>query len=103
MRLVFAEPAERDLDSIIDYIARDNPDAAEKVYRAIVATAERLADFPEMGRSGRLPGTREFPVSSLPYLIVYQMDADVVTILAVFHTARNLARALSQREPELKR
>jgi toxin ParE1/3/4 len=90
MRLVFAEPAECDLDSIIDYITLDNPAAAEKVYRAIVATARRLTDFPEIGRAGRLPGTREFSVSSLPYLIVYEVGADAVTILAVFHTARDL-------------
>jgi toxin ParE1/3/4 len=102
MRLVFAEPAERDLDSIIDYIALDNPNAAEKVYRAIVA-ARRLADFPGMGRPGRLPGTREFSVSSLPYLIVYEVGAEVVTIIAVFHTSRDLARALAERRSELKR
>lgn len=101
-RLVFAEPAERDLDNIIDYIARDNPSAAEKVYRAIVAAAERLTNFPEMGRSGRLPGTSEFPVSALPYLVVYEVGPDVVTILAVFHSARDLARALIERKSELK-
>lgn len=103
MRLVFAEPAERDLDSIIDYIALGNPNAAEKVYRAIVAAARRLIDFPAMGRSGRLPGTREFPMSSLPYMIVYEVGAEVVTILAVFHTSRDLARALAERRSELKR
>jgi toxin ParE1/3/4 len=102
MRLVIAEPAERDLDSIIDYIALDNSTAAERVYRAIVAAAERLTDFPEIGRSGRLPGTREFSVSSLPYLIVYEVGADVVTILAVFHTSRDLARVLAQHESKLK-
>jgi len=53
MRLVFTEPAERDLDGIIDYIALDNPSAAERVYRAIVATAQRLTDFPEMARKHR--------------------------------------------------
>lgn len=102
MRLVFAEPAERDLDSIIGYIAIDNPAAAEKVYRAIVATAERLTRFPEIGRPGRLPDTRELTVASLPYLIVYQVTADVVTILAVFHGARDLALALAERKARLK-
>ena len=103
MRLVFAAPAERDLDSIIDYIALDNPAAAETVYRAIVTTARRLTDFPRMGRPGRLPDTREFPVTPLPYLIVYEVGADVVTVLAVFHTARDLARALAERRSELKK
>lgn len=40
---------------------------------------------------------------SLPYLIVYEVGADVVTVLAVFHTARDLARALAERRSELKR
>ena len=102
-RLVFTEPAERDLDSIIEYIAHDNPHAAEQVYRAIVEAAERLTGFPAMGRAGRVPGTREFPVSSLPYVIVYQASADVVTIVAVFHTSRDLARALAERKSELNR
>ena len=100
MRLVFAEPAERDLKSIIEYIAHDNLTAAEKVFRAIVATAERLTEFPEMGHVGRLPDTREFRVVGLPYLIVYQVAADTVTVLAVFHGARDLARALVERRNE---
>ena len=100
--MVFAEPAERDLGGIIDYIALDSPAAAEKVYRAIAAAAERLTDFPELGRPGRLPDTRELLVSTLPYPIIYQVGAGVVTILAVFHTSRDLAQALAERGFELK-
>src|SRR5690349_11865196 len=103
MRLVFAEPAERDLDSIIEYIALDNPAAAEKVFRAVVATAGRLTTFPDMGHVGRLPDTREFLVTGLPYLIVYQVAAETVTVLAVFHGARDLAGALVDRREELSR
>ena len=101
-RLVFAEPAARDLEGIIDYIALDNATAAEGVYRRIVETADRLRHFPELGRSGRLPATRELSVSALPYLIVYEADPETVTILAVFHTSRDLARALAEREQERK-
>ena len=100
MRLVFAEPAERDLDSIIDYIALDNPKAAEKVYRTIIAAARRLTKFPTMGRPGRLQETREFSLPSLPYMMVYQVGTEAVTILAVFHTSRDLARALIERQSE---
>ncbi len=97
MRLAFARAARRDLDAIIDYIARDNPIAAERVFRAIVAAAQRLVEFPEMGRTGRLAGTRELGLPRLPYLIVYRVAADKVTVLAVFHTARDLSRALVER------
>lgn len=101
MRLVIAEPAEHDLDGIIGYIALDNPAAAEKVYRAIVAAAGRLTRLPEIGRAGRLPGTRELTVPSLPYLIVYQVAAEIVTILAVLHSARDLPAALAERKRQL--
>ncbi|MBI3517408.1 MAG: type II toxin-antitoxin system RelE/ParE family toxin [Proteobacteria bacterium] len=102
-RVVVAEPAARDLDDIIAFIALDDRRAAEAVYRAIVATTGRLAEFPDIGRAGRLPGTREFPVTNLPYVIVYAVGAEAVTILAVFHAARDLARALTERRAALKR
>lgn len=96
-RLVIAEPAARDLDEIVDYIALDSPAAAEGVYRGIVRAAERLPEFPAMGRAGRHPQTRELSVPSLPYLIVYTVGTEDVTILAVFHTSRDLAGALRER------
>ena len=101
MRLVFTEPAASDLDDIIDYIALDNPAAAERVFRAIVASSKRLSEFPGLGRPGRLSATREFAVTGLPYLIVYEVDAEAVTVLAVFHGARDLPRALAERRNQL--
>jgi plasmid stabilization system protein ParE len=60
MHVVLAEPAERDLVSIIDYIAQDNPPAAEKAYSTIATALRRLADkttsandpWPEAERRG---------------------------------------------------
>lgn len=103
MRLAFTQAAASDLDGIIDYVALDSPAAAEKVFRAIVAAAERLIDFPDMGHVGRLPDTREILVAGLPYLIVYQVAAETVMILAVFHGARDLVRALAERRNETSR
>ena len=103
MRFALAEPAARDLDSIIAYIALDNPTAAEKVFRSIADAAQSLADFPEMGQRGRLADTRELTVPGLPYQIVYQIGADAVTIVAVFHTSRDMGRALSDRRKELRK
>lgn len=88
------------MDGIVDYIAADSPAAAERVYRGIVAAAERLRRFAELGRPGRLPGTRELDIAALPYVIVYEADDHTVTIIAVFHTSRDLARALTERAAE---
>lgn len=99
MRLVITAPAENDLDGIFDYIAAEDPTAAMSVHRKITAMAQRLTDFPAMGRSGWLPGTRELVVPGLPYIIIYRIErtGDTVTILAVFHGARDLTRALAKR------
>ena len=59
--------------------------------------ARKLPDFPALGRPGRHPETRELSVPNLPYLIVYEVSANAVTILAVFHTSRDLAQALRER------
>jgi plasmid stabilization system protein ParE len=47
----------------------------------------RLADQPSIGRPGRVPGTREL-VAHESYLVVYEVQADTVWILALVHTSR---------------
>ena len=101
MRLIFAEPAAQDIKDIIAYIALEDRQAAEAVYRAIMKATGLLLEFPALGHPGRLPGTREYSITALPYVLVYQADSSAVTVLAVFHGARDLARALASRRKEL--
>ena len=48
----------------------------------------RLLDFPESGRVGQVPGTREMIVADLPYIVLYRVSGDVVEILRVLHTSQ---------------
>lgn len=96
-RLLYAEAARDDLSSIIDYIALDSSDAARDVFGKIAAAVERLTEFPDLGHIGRVPQTRELSVTGLPYVVVYQVSAEAVTVVAVFHGARDLARAIAER------
>jgi hypothetical protein len=49
--------------------------------------AMKLADFPDLGRAGAIPGTRELiPHSS--YRLVYEIEQDTLWILALIHTSR---------------
>lgn len=49
--------------------------------------AETLARFPQMGRAGKVSGTREiFPHES--YRLVYEIEDDTVWILTLIHTSR---------------
>ena len=97
MRVAYASAARRDLDAIIDYISLEDRAAAERVFFAISDSVDRLADYPNMGHVGRVPDTRELSVKGLPYIVVYEVSAEAVTVLAVFHGARDLARAMADR------
>jgi toxin ParE1/3/4 len=88
VRVFWTSPALRDLEAIGDFIARDNPFAAAKIVTRIADTADLLAQYPEIGRRGRIKGTREFVVRDSPFIVAYRVKDDRVEVLAVFHGAR---------------
>jgi toxin ParE1/3/4 len=69
MRLRWTTPALPDLETIGDYIARDNPSAAAKIISRIFHQTDMLAGTPHMGRSGRVPETRELVISDTPFIV----------------------------------
>ncbi len=88
MPVRWTSPAAEALERIADYIAQDNPQAAHRVVNTIYDRAQELEDFPFLGRVGRIEGTRELPVSGIPYLVIYRIVDDTVEIVSVFHTSR---------------
>jgi len=88
VRLVWLAAARRHRASQIAYIAERNPQAALDMADAIRVATGRLADQPRMGRPGRISGTRELVVPRTPYIVIYQIEADIVRILHVLHSAQ---------------
>ena len=76
-----------DLMAIVDYIADDNPDAAQALKEDIEAKVSRLRENPQICRIGRITCTREMVVRS-NYIVVYAEDAHIVRILRVLHAAQ---------------
>ena len=70
-----------------DYIAGDNPLAAVRMDELFSDAAAKLADFPHIGRTGKIPGTREL-IPHESYRLVYEVEGETLWILAVVHTAR---------------
>ena len=85
MTVVWSPRAIQHLAALRAYIARDNPDAAAGVALTLLAAVERLAELPNLGRPGRLAGTRELVVPGTPFVIPYRVRSDRLEILAVFH------------------
>ena len=88
MDIIWSRRAIRAVENIADYIAQDDPQAAYNVTEAIRRSVLSLADFPQMGRTGRITGTREIVVTGLPYFIPYRIRGNRVEILDVIHTSR---------------
>jgi addiction module RelE/StbE family toxin len=77
-----------DREAIFDYIEADSPRAAVAVDDRIETHVEGLARFPEMGRRGRVEGTRELVISRTPYIAAYRIAGDTVRVLRVLHGAQ---------------
>lgn len=87
MRLVWAPTAIRHLREAGDFIAQDNPDAADALIARIAKSADTLALLPTSGRAAA-DGRRIISVPRTPFRLVYRLEADIILILAVWHGAR---------------
>jgi toxin ParE1/3/4 len=92
VRVRWLRAALANLEAEADYIAEDNPAAADRLVQRIFRATDLLAKNPAMGRPGRVPGTRELVIADTSYIIPYRVRANAVEILRVFHGARKWAK-----------
>ena len=87
MNIIWHEAAQTDLREAVLYLRERNPSAARKLYSTIRQRVARLADYPNRGRPGRVPNTRELVLSGTRYLVAYTVDMHTseVIILRVLH------------------
>ena len=85
MTVVWSPRAIGHLVALRAYIARDNPDAAARTATTLLAAVDRLALLPNLGRPGRMSGTRELVVPGTPYVMPYRVRSERLEIIALFH------------------
>lgn len=94
MNVIWSSEAIDDIESLRAYISQDNPDAALRVARRILDAVETLLPTnPNIGRPGRVPGTRELVISRTPYIVPYRIHDESVIVLRVYHGKRNWPEA----------
>src|SRR5437016_12338683 len=98
--------AVRDLDEHCGQVAADNPEAAERVRRIILNTADFLAQHRELGRRIRKAAPRHAQIRwfVVPkyrnYLIFYQPFEETILVVRVLHAAQDWTRFFSSaKEP----
>lgn len=71
-QLEWRQQAIDDLVAIVEYIAEDNPDAAQELKNEIEAKAAKLPDHPKLYKpSPRVKGMRELVIRS-NYIVLYR-------------------------------
>ncbi|MEQ1949237.1 MAG: type II toxin-antitoxin system RelE/ParE family toxin [Bryobacteraceae bacterium] len=92
MTIRWTRTALRDLEALESYIAQDKPAAAAAVAALVIDGIEGLQRHPEMGRKGRIAGTRELVIT--PYVVAYRLRRTVVDVVAIIHGARKWPESL---------
>ncbi len=89
MKVRWTLPAVDQLRNIFDYIAADNPQAALRTVGRIRNAIRQTARMPNVGRTGRVGGTREVFVPGTSYLVAYRVLENTIHVLAILHGAQN--------------
>ena len=85
MKIVWSRRAIRHFVSLREYIAKDCEPNAALVAQRILKAVDLLQTQPDMGRPGRVLGTRELVVPGTPYVIPYRVRRERLELMAVFH------------------
>lgn len=93
-KLRWTREAEQWLKDIHDYIAAENPAAAQKVIGGIYDKSQLLREFPELGHKYRAEPEGDIRILLYGhYRIVYLIrDEGIIDILGVFHGALHIER-----------
>jgi toxin ParE1/3/4 len=88
LKIFWLEKTLIDIEEVYEFIASDNPLAAEKEINKVLEAVKRLPENPGMGKAGRVAKTRELVVAGTPYIVIYRVKGNRLEILRIFHGAR---------------
>jgi toxin ParE1/3/4 len=99
MRITYLSLAITDLAEIRAYIATHYPSLAQPIASKLRDSLNGLALFPNLGKPGRVFGTRELIVPKVgksTYVVVYRVAGDRIQILRVLAGTRDIDTILAE-------
>ena len=94
MKVIWSRRAVQHLVELREHIAEDSEPAASRVPQRILDAVELLRSQPEIGRPGRVVGTRELVIPHTPYILPYRVRQGHLELIAVFHGRQKWPRKL---------
>ena len=89
MKLRWSPEAADDLEEIFNYLLLHWPAYAQSTAKQIYREVQSLKRFPMTGRPTDKFGVRELVFDRLPYLCLYLVELDAITLLHIRHAARD--------------
>ena len=89
LEIIWSPLARTRLREIRAYIARDKPEAAERLAIRIVAMVETLRSHRYLGRVAAEPGIRELVIAGTPYIALYRVEGQRIVISTIWHAKQN--------------
>jgi toxin ParE1/3/4 len=84
MNVIWSRRAIGHLVRLRTHIGKDSEQNAALVASRILKAVDLLQSHPEMGRPGRIAGTRELVVPDTSYIIPYRVRRERLELIAVF-------------------
>ena len=88
VEIIWSALARTRLREIRPYVARDKPEAAERLAIRTGAMVETLRNHPHLGRVGAEPGIRELVIAGTPHIVLYGVQRRRVVISTIWHGAQ---------------
>lgn len=96
--VIFAPQAKKDLASIADYIAADNPHRAVSFIEELEERCIALAKAPHAPRRFPQLGADAHILPHQNYIILYRNRPTEVSIVRIIHGARDILKQISDEE-----
>jgi toxin ParE1/3/4 len=94
MQIIYLSSAVLDLAELRSYISASYPNLAQEIGDKLGTNLNSLARFPNLGKPGRVFGTRELIIPKVvgkrTYVVVYRVVGDKVQILRVLAGTRDI-------------
>lgn len=91
MNLIYSEESLHDLKRLREFIARNNPAAAQRTARELVERMDYLSQFPGIGNSVSL-APKEMEIRDMVfgnYIVRYMVQPTAIIVLRIWHHYEN--------------
>ncbi|AWH86843.1 hypothetical protein HYN59_17780 [Flavobacterium album] len=87
-KVIFSPAALTDIFDAMEWYEEQQENLGNRFYEDVISTLEYTVTHPH-SFSKKKDNFRELALPTFPYVIIYEIFDDIVTIAAVFHTSQN--------------